>query len=87
MNKRLIILTLRNIGIGITIIAGLFTFGFIILFLNTYFGKATFSLALVGIVMLTFIAAMSHSAAKDQIEREQRRSNQIMDRLKRDYNT
>lgn len=86
MNKRLILLTLRNIGIGIGIIIGLFTFGFIIIFLNEYFGRATFSLALVGIVMLTFIAAMSHSAAKDQIERERRRSNEVMDRLKKDYN-
>lgn len=87
MNKRLILLTLRNIGIGIGIIIGLFTFGFIILFLNEYFGTAVFSLAFVGICALIFIVMMSHSAAQDQIEREQRRSNQIMDRLKRDYNT
>jgi len=87
VNKRLILLTLRNIGIGIGIIIGLFTFGFIVLFLNEYFGTAVFSLAFVGICALIFIVMMSHGAAQDQIEREQRRSNEIMNRLKRDYNT
>ena len=85
MNKRLLFLTLRNTLLGIGLIFGFFAFGFIILFLNTYLGTAVFSIAFVSICALIFIISMSHSAAQDQIERERRRSNEVMNKLKKEY--
>lgn len=85
MNKRLLFLTFRNTAIGIGFIVGIFTFGFIVLFLNQYLGSAVFSLAFVSLAMLLFIVGMSYNNAKDQIERERRRGDEVMATLKRKF--
>jgi hypothetical protein len=83
--KRMGILWARNMAIAIGIIFGFFAFGFGILFLNTYFGSAMFSVLIISVMSIAWVCYMCYKIAQDQFAREQRRSEQVMDRLKKEY--
>lgn len=83
-NKRLIFLCMRNVTVAFGGIAALFAIGFALLFLNTYFGTPLFSIMIVGIVIMCYIVGMSYNVAKSQYAIEQRRSEQVMNTLKKE---
>jgi hypothetical protein len=83
--KRMSILWARNMVVAFGLIFGLFAFGFGILLLNTYFGTALFSILIVTVIGVGFVCNMCYKIAQDQFAREQRRSEQVMDRLKKEY--
>ncbi len=78
-------LWIRNMAIAIGVIVGFFSFGFALLFLNTYFGSAMVSVLFVAIIGFAWMCFMCYKIAQDQFDREKRRSEQVMDRLKREY--
>ena len=84
VNKRIALLCLRNMAVAVGIIFGLFLFGFAILFLNTYFGTPVVATVIVTVLFLIWLAFMCYTAAVDQFNSEQRRNQNLMDRLRRD---
>lgn len=82
-NIRIAVLWLRNMAIAFAIIAGLFAFGFTMIFLTNYFGAPLFSLVSVGTVMLAWLCFMCYKVAREQYEDEERRSIRVMETLKK----
>lgn len=84
VNKRIALLCLRNMAVAVGVIIGLFLFGFAILFLNNYFGTTVVSIGIVTVLFLSSLTVMCYTAAVDQFNSEQRRHQNLMDRLRRD---
>lgn len=85
MNNRILKLWLRNMAIAFGSLFGLFAFGFLIVFLNDYFGTQLFSLGIAASVIVAFPALMCYKIAQEQYEREQIRSKRLMDTLKQEH--
>ena len=83
IRKRLAVLWLRNMSIAIGAVLALFLFGFLLFLLNSYFGTPLLSLLLIGIIMLVWGGVMCYKMAEEQLVREDLRSKQIMDTLRK----
>ena len=84
-SKRIAILWLRNMLVASGIMLGVIAFGFGVIFLNTYFGTAMFSLLICAILTVAWTGFMCYKIARDQYEQEQRRSKRLMDTLKKEH--
>lgn len=86
LNKRLMKLWFRNMAVAFGIIFGVFASGFMILYLNTYFGTQLFTLGLLAAFTIAFPVFICYKIAQEQYQREQIRSKRLMETLKREFN-